>query len=231
VTATVLAALLITLGGRGGPAPERGGGEHTGAADEPGAAPTRVPGVGDRLQRRVPAASRQVVAVYGDGRNSADATVVLYAKRGSGWERGPRLARARRQEGLDHRPPRGRQTQPRRRVHAQRRRGRAARPRNSAAVHPIRRHGGPRWWPRSYWHDFGHVIAIDHNRVEGTPPNNRTRPRGYGEGGGIWLHMDHGSGTSVCVSVSTSAKRFLLRTLDPDPRPVVVTGDRADLRD
>ncbi|MEU0030962.1 hypothetical protein [Streptomyces sp. NPDC006335] len=54
----------------------------------------------------------------------------------------------------------------------------------------------PRRQPRSYWHDFDHVIAIDHNRVEGTAPNDRTRPRGHGEGGGIWLHMDHGSGTT-----------------------------------
>jgi len=43
---------------------------------------TAVPDVGPDLQRRIPAASRQVVAVYGDGRNSPDATAVLYIKQG-----------------------------------------------------------------------------------------------------------------------------------------------------
>jgi L,D-peptidoglycan transpeptidase YkuD (ErfK/YbiS/YcfS/YnhG family) len=41
--------------------------------------------------------------------------------------------------------------------------------------------------------------------------------------------MDHGSGTSACVSLPERAMRYLLRTLDPRQRPVVVMGDRADL--
>ena len=77
--------------------------------------------------------------------------------------------------------------------------------------------------------DFDYVIAIDYNRVKGTPPNDPTRPGGVEKGGSIWLHMDHGSGTSACVSLSQSAMEYLLRTLDPEQRPVVVMGDRADL--
>ena len=72
-------------------------------------------------------------------------------------------------------------------------------------------------------------IAIDYNRVTGTPPNDPTRPRGQKKGGSIWLHMDHGSGTSACVSLPKSAMRHLLRTLDPKQHPVVVMGDRARL--
>jgi L,D-peptidoglycan transpeptidase YkuD (ErfK/YbiS/YcfS/YnhG family) len=42
--------------------------------------------------------------------------------------------------------------------------------------------------------------------------------------------MDHGSGTSACVSLPKPAMEYLLRTLDPDRHPVVVMGDRAHLK-
>jgi hypothetical protein len=42
--------------------------------------------------------------------------------------------------------------------------------------------------------------------------------------------MDHGSGTSACVSLSESGMEYLLRTLDPDLHPVVVMGDKAHLK-
>ncbi|MEU9166260.1 hypothetical protein AB0D34_00350 [Streptomyces sp. NPDC048420] len=234
VTTTVLGALLIPLGGCGGPGPSDSGRTPTGApvkADRREAENTRIPDVGDRLQRRIPAASRQVVAVYGDGKNSSDATVVLYTRRGSGWDRvrswpahnGKKGWTTDHHEG-DQRSPVGVFTlsdaggvlsdpdpDP----------GAGLPYTRSAAI------AAPRWWPRSYWHDFDYVIAIDYNRVKGTPPNNQTRPGGYARGGGIWLHMDHGSGTSACVSVSRAAMRYLLRTLDPDRHPVVVMGDRA----
>ncbi len=238
MTTTAVAASLLLLGGCGGPGrPAQTGATPTSATPVPrteaGDAsvdrPTRIPGVGDRLQKRIPVNSRQVVAVYGDGRNSADATVVLYARHGSGWDRvrgwpahnGKKGWTTDHHEG-DRRSPVGVFTlsdaggvlpDPGARLPYTR----------SAAI------AAPRWWPRSYWHDFDYVIAVDYNRVEGTPPNNQTRPEGYAKGGGIWLHMDHGSGTSACVSVSRSAMRYLLRTLDPDRHPVVVMGDRADL--
>lgn len=236
-TAAAAGALLLLLGGCGGPSPAHNGTAPTSttpvprteAGDDSVDRPTRIPGVGDRLQKRIPADSRQVVAVYGDGRNSADATVVLYARHGSGWDRvrdwpahnGKKGWTTDHHEG-DRRSPVGVFTlsdaggvlpDPGARLPYTR----------SAAI------AAPRWWPRSYWHDFDYVIAVDYNRVEGTPPNNQTRPEGYDKGGGIWLHMDHGSGTSACISVSRSAMAYLLRTLDPDRHPVVVMGDRADL--
>lgn len=87
----------------------------------------------------------------------------------------------------------------------------------------------PAGWDQAHQHDFDHVIAIDYNRLPGTPPRDTGRPWGRDKGGGIWLHMDHGSGTSACVSVSRQAMEFLLRTLDPASDPVVVMGDRAEL--
>jgi L,D-peptidoglycan transpeptidase YkuD (ErfK/YbiS/YcfS/YnhG family) len=199
------------------------------AVPETSAAPTRVPHVGDRLQRRIPTDSRQVLAVYGDGKDAPGSTVVLYTKRGSAWDRtrgwpahnGKKGWTTDHHEG-DKRSPVGVFTltdaggvlkDPGSRLPYTR----------SAAF------AAPRWWAKSHWHDFDYVIAIDYNRVKGTPPNDPTRPEGTAKGGGIWLHMDHGSGTSACVSLSRAAMEYLLRTLDPDQHPVVVMGDRADL--
>ncbi|MEU3613570.1 L,D-transpeptidase family protein [Streptomyces sp. NPDC006872] len=232
-TCGVLLAALAACGGAGG---ERGRDGTTGAGSEGGrsspraAAATRVPGVGDRLQRRIPAASRQVLAVYGDGKDSADATVVLYAKRGATWDRvrgwrghnGKKGWTAEHHTG-DNRSPVGVFTL----TDAG---GVLADPGTRLPYTRSADLAAPRWWARSHWHDFDYVIAIDYNRVRGTPPDDPTRPEGEEKGGGIWLHMDHGSGTSACISLSRTAMEYLLRTLDPDRRPVVVMGDRAALK-
>ncbi|MFG1668280.1 hypothetical protein [Streptomyces sp. Y7] len=219
------------------------GGARDGARDSAGAGvgkpapgrsaatdPTRVPGVGDHWQRRIPAGSRQVVAVYGEAADSADSTVVLYTKHGRNWERvrawpahnGKKGWTTDHHEG-DNRSPVGVFTlsdaggvlkDPGTRLPYTR----------SAAF------AAPHWWAKSYWHDFDYVIAIDYNRVKGTPPNDPARPQGDERGGSIWLHMDHGSGTSACVSLSESGMELLLRTLDPELRPVVVMGDKARLK-
>ncbi|MDX2705720.1 hypothetical protein PV350_23075, partial [Streptomyces sp. PA03-6a] len=62
-----------------------------------------------------------------------------------------------------------------------------------------------------------------------TSPLDPTRPQGQSKGGSIWLHMDHGSGTSACVSQSKADMEYLLRTLDPALHPVVVMGDKEHL--
>ncbi|UXY19957.1 hypothetical protein N8I84_15420 [Streptomyces cynarae] len=190
---------------------------------------TRIPGIGDRLWQRVPADSRQVVAVYGADRNSPDSTVALFTKHGSTWKQERSWAAHNGRKGWTTDHHEGDQRSP-------------------VGVFTLSDAGGvlddpgaelpytesasfqaPRTWSKSYWHDFDYVIAIDYNRVRGTPPDDPTRPLGQSKGGDIWLHMDHGSGTSACVSVSESAMRYLLRTLDPKQHPVVVMGDRAEL--
>ncbi|MFI0808716.1 L,D-transpeptidase family protein [Streptomyces echinatus] len=197
----------------------------------PTADPTRVPGVGDRLNRRVPAGSRQVVAVYGEGRDSAASRVVLYTRRGGRWHpegswpahNGRHGWTTHHHEG-DGRSPVGVFTltdaggvlaDPGTRLPYDR---------------DERAYAPPAGWDEAHRHDFDYVIAIDYNRLRGAPPSDATRPWGAARGGGIWLHMDHGSGTSACVSVSKDAMRLLLRTLDPAHDPVVVMGDRATLR-
>nr|WP_171395717.1 L,D-transpeptidase family protein [Streptomyces asoensis] len=228
--------LLAALSACGGAAVQHGSDGTSGAGGgrggtSPGAAATTgVPGVGDRLRRRIPAVSRQVVAVYGDGKDSADATVVLYARRGPVWERvrswqghnGKKGWTAEHHAG-DNRSPVGVFTL----TDAG---GVLADPGTRLPYTRSASFAAPRWWARSHWHDFDYVIAIDYNRVKGAPPDDPTRPEGEEKGGGIWLHMDHGSGTSACVSLSRAAMEYLLRTLDPDRHPVVVMGDRDALK-
>ncbi|MFF7976255.1 L,D-transpeptidase family protein [Streptomyces sp. NPDC007905] len=225
---TFLAALSACGGagrGTGGPQPGGQAGHSRGGSR----GPHGIPGVGARLQGRIPSDSGQVVAVYGDGKDSADSTVVLYAKHGAAWQRIRSWTAHNGKKGwtTDH--------------HSGDRR-------SPVGVFTLTDAGGvlkdpgaglpytqdasfaaPPWWAKSHWHDFDYVIAIDYNRVKGTPPNDPTRPEGEDKGGSIWLHMDHGSGTSGCVSMSKPAMEYLLRRLDPDQHPVVVMGDKADL--
>ncbi|MEU3840137.1 L,D-transpeptidase family protein [Streptomyces sp. NPDC028635] len=229
-TAAVCALALGVLTACGGQGSGGGHDARSGApAARPSADPTRVPGVGDRLWRRIPAESRQVVAVYGDGKDAPGATVVLYDRRGSVWERvrswpahnGKRGWTLDHHEG-DNRTPVG--------VFTLSDAG-GVLPDPGAKL-PYSRSASfaaPHTWGKSAWHDFDYVIAIDYNRVKGTSPNDPTRPQGEKKGGSIWLHMDHGSGTSACVTLSQAAMEYLLRTIDPALHPVVVMGDKADL--
>ncbi|MEU6812668.1 L,D-transpeptidase family protein [Streptomyces sp. NPDC046831] len=192
--------------------------------------PPRVPGVGARLWQRVPADTRQVVAVYGESEDSPDSTLVLYEKRGSQWELTAGWPAHNGKQGwtTDHR---------------------MGDERSPVGVFTLSDAGGvlpdpgtrfpylqdeqaftsPYYWDESHWHDFDYVIAIDYNRRRGVPPDDPTRPQGEAKGGGIWLHLDHGNGTLGCVSVPKEAMERLLRTLDPKQNPVVVMGDKANL--
>ncbi|MFJ9817494.1 L,D-transpeptidase family protein [Streptomyces sp. NPDC101151] len=217
--------------------------DHTAERKVPGGAPgaasaspgeavgTRLPGVGDRMWRQVPASTRQVVVVYGDRGDSPDSLTVLYEKQGSTWERTAGWPAHNGRSGwtTDHRMDDER---------------------TPVGVFTLTDAGGTLEDPGSrleYWHDdnayasmlnpeeahvhdFDYVIAIDYNRLKGAPPFDWSRPDGVEKGGGIWLHMDHGDGTSACVTVPETGMKTLLRTLDPAKRPVVVMGDRERLK-
>ncbi|MFD9098851.1 hypothetical protein [Streptomyces collinus] len=203
-------------------------GARGGASARPGqGVGTRLPGVGDRMWGQVPADTGQVVVVYGEGRDSADSLVVLYQKRGSTWHRTDSWSGHNGKQGWttdhhiddEHSP---------------------------VGVFTLTDAGGSLADPGSrlrYWyddnayatmlnpepahaHDFDYVIAIDYNRLRDAPPFDWSRPDGVERGGGIWLHMDHGDGTSACVTVPESGMKTLLHTLDPAQHPVVVMGDR-----
>ncbi|KOT86882.1 lipoprotein [Streptomyces sp. NRRL F-5755] len=226
--AAVGLALLAGCGTGGGTADDEGKGNDRRKA-EAAAYSKDLPGVGAQLRARIPAETRQVVAVYGKGADSPDATLVLYTKTAKGWHRTADWPAHNGRKGwtTDHheddlRSPVG--------VYSLTDAGGvlpdpgAKLPyTHSAAFTP------PPYWEKKTRHDFDHVIAVDYNRVKGTSPLDPTRPQGQKKGGGIWLHLDHGSGTSGCVSISKAGLVTLLRTLDPRQRPVVVMGDRAHL--
>ncbi|QHC33247.1 hypothetical protein QHG49_30405 [Streptomyces sp. WP-1] len=235
----VALACGVLLAGTAACAGEGGHWSHAGAPGRndpvasgslnPEAAP-RLPGVGSRMSKRVPAGSRQAVVVYGDDHDSAESTVVLYERQGTAWKlRGTWPAHNGREGWTtdhhldDERSPIG--------------------------AFSLTDAGGSLQDPGSrlpYWyddnayaamteegdehaHDFDYVIAIDYNRLKGVAPFDWSRPEGVEKGGGIWLHLDHGDGTSACVTVPESGMKTLLRTLNPRLHPVVVMGDRDHL--
>ncbi|QKV96880.1 L,D-transpeptidase family protein [Streptomyces sp. NA02950] len=232
-TAAAAAAALLLLTACGGGGDSGGDKDGEGKQAQRGAAsasdPTRIPKVGDALQSRIPSQARQVVAVYGKGVNSADSTVVLYTKQGKSWERtrswaahnGKRGWTTSHHEG-DKRSPVGVYT-------LSDAGGVLPDPGARLPYSASNSFAAPHYWPKSHWTDFNYVIAIDYNRVKGASPLDPTRPEGQRKGGSIWLHMDHGSGTSGCVSLSKSGMEYLLKNLDPKQHPVVVMGDGAHL--
>ncbi|MEU6403330.1 L,D-transpeptidase family protein [Streptomyces sp. NPDC046985] len=236
--AAACGSLLIAMAACGGPqtgVPLRdvpGPGGPTGALlPRSIAEPAHVPGVGERLWQNVPASARQVVAVYGDGDDSPDSTLVLYEKHGSQWQQAGSWAAHNGKRGWttdhhegDERSPVG--------VFSLSDAGGYLE--NPGALLPYTQDEDAFVTPYSgddaHLHDFDYVIAVNYNRVPGTRPDDKSRPQGQSKGGGIWLHLDHGDGTLGCVSVPESAMEYLLRTLNPKSKPVVVMGDRADLK-
>ncbi|MGW0711947.1 hypothetical protein ACWD4G_39350 [Streptomyces sp. NPDC002643] len=207
-----------------------GSGGGTERAEAQTVDPTRIPDVGDRLQKQIPAASRQVVAVYGEGKDDADSTIVLYTKSGSTWKktRGWQGHNGKKGWTTDHHE--GDKRSPVGVFTLSDAGGVLADPGAKLPYSRSAAFQAPHYWAKSHWHDFDYVIAIDYNRVKGTSPIDPTRPEGQSKGGSIWLHMDHGSGTSACVSLSKSGMEYLLRTLDPAKHPVIVMGDKAELK-
>ncbi|MEV7028899.1 L,D-transpeptidase family protein [Streptomyces sp. NPDC093272] len=250
VTAVSFTAALMALGGCG--RPEDGDGAKNGVPPEPGRTatasgaaagrtgrpepavpvgdPAALPGVGGRLRAAIPADSRQALVVYGEGQDSADATVVLYGLEDDGWRPLGSWSAHNGRNGwtTDHHAGDGRSPvgvftvtdaggvlpDPGARL---------------AYTHDRAAYVPPSYWSPAYQHDFDYVIAIDYNRLRGAPPHDATRPWGAGRGGKIWLHLDHGSGTSACIGLPREAMRSLLRTFDPARDPVVVMGDRVNL--
>ncbi|MEU6089985.1 L,D-transpeptidase family protein [Streptomyces sp. NPDC047085] len=215
----------------GVPAPQGRAVHSPGAPEDPSVDPTRIPGLGDRLYQRIPAGSSQVLVVYGEGRNSARSTVVLYTRHGVEWHqtRSWHAHNGRNGWTTDHwmddeRSPVG--------VFTLSDAG-GVLPDPGTRLpydHDEGAYAPPDGWDGTHQHDFDYVIAIDYNRVKGTHPHDTTRPEGVEKGGGIWLHLDHGGGTSGCISLPKQAMRYLLRTLDPARHPVAVMGNVAELR-
>lgn len=238
VAAAAAGLLVTTLAACGADSKDSGHGAGAAAGGEAGTSHgdkarttdlKRIPEVGDRYQKQIPDNAGQVVAVYGAGKDSADSTIALFTRTGDTWKKerswsghnGKRGWTTDHHEG-DKRSPVGVFT-------LSDAGGVLADPGAKLPYTQTASLQAPHYWAKSHWHDFDYVVAIDYNRVKGTSPSDPTRPEGQTKGGSIWLHMDHGSGTSACVSQSKSDMEYLLRTLDPAQHPVVVMGDKAEL--
>ncbi|WP_326686020.1 MULTISPECIES: L,D-transpeptidase family protein [unclassified Streptomyces] len=225
---TALAVVLSGCGADGGGSGGSGGAKPSAKAERV-QDPTKIPGVGDKYQSKIPAKSDQVVAVEGRGKDSADAKVRLYSRQGKKWSQERSWPAHNGKKGWTPSHRQGDKRSPVGVFTLSDAGGVLSDPgaklpyAHTAAFTP------PTYWPKKTRHDFDHVIAIDYNRVKGTSPLDPARPQGQAKGGSIWLHMDHGSGTSGCVSLSKSGMSTLLRTLDPAKHPVVVMGDKASL--
>ncbi|MBO1332338.1 L,D-transpeptidase family protein [Streptomyces sp. VRA16 Mangrove soil] len=242
VTAAACGVLLTTVaacGADGGDGGKPTSASH-GAADDARSDEARsvdlktIPDVGDRYQQQIPANARQVVAVYGDGKDSADSTIALYTRSGTGsdatWKKERSWSGHNGKKGWTTDHHEGDKRSPVGVFTLSDAGGVLADPGAKLPYTQTASIQAPHYWAKSHWHDFDYVIAIDYNRVKGTAPNDPTRPQGQSKGGSIWLHMDHGSGTSACVSQSKTDMEYLLKTLDPKQHPVVVMGDKADLK-
>lgn len=237
VAATALGALLVTgcggTGGTSGPPAAQDPSSSGHAAGQPAGSATAdgrtLPGVGPAMSAKVPASARQAIVVYGAGPTTSKSSVELFTKVDGRWQSGPEWPShnaihgwtLQHQEG-DLKTPIGVFT-----LHDAG--GLLADPGSKLPYHQSSAFTASPSWPESYQHDLDYVIAIDYNRVVGASPADPTRPQGESKGGDIWLHLDHGVGTSACVTVSKDAMRYLLRTLDPAAHPVIVMGDKAHL--
>jgi L,D-peptidoglycan transpeptidase YkuD (ErfK/YbiS/YcfS/YnhG family) len=74
---------------------------------------------------------------------------------------------------------------------------------------------------------FDYVIAIDFNRVPGTPVSSQVEPGGPTPGGGIWVHVSNAVATEGCVTVSRADVVAILRWLDPADHPMIAMGPLA----
>lgn len=87
----------------------------------------------------------------------------------------------------------------------------------------------PPWMGHSLAGAFDYVVAIDYNRVPGTPPSSKVYPMGIERGGGIWFHVDHVSPTHGCISLPREEMKALLLWLDPAQHPITIMGPAATL--
>jgi L,D-peptidoglycan transpeptidase YkuD (ErfK/YbiS/YcfS/YnhG family) len=177
------------------------------------------------LAGKVPAGSGQAVIVRAPSMSSTTNTVSLWTRTAAGWRQTGSLMPG-------HNGDRG--------WSAHRTSGDLKTP---TGVYTLTAAGGrlpnpgtrePYEHSASYFHTAGHflghntfgvfdyVVAIDFNRVAGSPVSNATEPEGEGPGGGIWLHVDNGAPTLACVTVPEQNMVTILRWLNPSQHPVIV---------
>lgn len=223
--------------GSAGEGTDESGSDESGSngADSPDedstASPGAIPGIGPETMAEVPDDTRQIVVSTTEDADDTDAATTLYERTDDAW------TEVRSFDG--HNGDNG--------WLRDRREGDATSP---IGVFPLSDAGGYLDDPGSllpytqdtalrsgaastygddYAEVFDYVIAIDYNRVAGTPPTDDERPMGWDAGGKIWLHVDHDSPTRGCITVEKADMEYLLRTIDPELNPHIIMGPADDI--
>ncbi|WP_245594269.1 L,D-transpeptidase family protein [Actinospica robiniae] len=201
----------------------------------PGTGTTQVdaalPNLGPATLAKIPANSREVVEVVGDGPNSPDSTLVLYQLTADGWQAGPQWAAHNALHGWTAHKQQGDLRSPIGVFGLTDAGGRDADPGSKLPYYRSANFviGGRGFEGEPLAGSFDYVIAINYNRKAGASPLDDTYPLGWEKGTGVWIHVDHGGPTHGCVSIPRADIITLLGLLDPAQHPVVVMGDAADL--
>jgi L,D-peptidoglycan transpeptidase YkuD (ErfK/YbiS/YcfS/YnhG family) len=177
------------------------------------------------LAHNVPASAGQVVIVTAPSMSSTTNTVSLWTRTASGWQQtGSLMAGHNGEKGWSSRRTSGDLKTPTGTYTLTAAGGSKPNPgtrepyeHNTTYFHT---HG--RFLGHSTDSVFDYVVAIDFNRVAGSPVSSSAQPKGPGPGGGIWLHVDNGAATLACVTVSEANLVTILRWLDPGQHPVIV---------
>ncbi|MEV0368346.1 L,D-transpeptidase family protein [Streptomyces sp. NPDC050636] len=197
----------------------------------PNAAPTArpIPNLSEAVRKQIPADSRQVLVVTGEGPDSYDSRVVLYtrAEGSRSWHPGPTWAAHNAAHGWTRKHYYGDLRSPEGVFTLTDAGGLLPAPKGTKLPYNrsdsfVANGTGVEGEPLAGAFDY--VIAINYNRVPGTSPLDQQRPQGDARGGGVWLHVDHDGPTQGCVSLKPEVMKELLRTLDPDQHPVIVMG-------
>ncbi|MFJ9328227.1 MULTISPECIES: L,D-transpeptidase family protein [unclassified Streptomyces] len=226
----------VAAPGQGAPGPESDTASVLRASPsaEPTPSPAEIPGLGPQTRAEIPEEARQAFVVTGEDEDANRSSAVLYSREdpAEGWVAvaGPWDAHNGMAGWTDHhvagdlRSPKG--------VYSLTDAG--GRLPDPGALLPYDEQprfavDGEGFFGEPLEGSFDYVVAINYNRVEGVTPLDRDRPLGPERGGGIWIHVDHGGPTQGCVSVPQERMEELLRTLDPELKPVIVMGDADSL--
>ncbi|MBX6390673.1 MAG: hypothetical protein IRZ08_17040 [Frankia sp.] len=193
-----------------------------------------LPGVGAWAMSLLPPTTRQVVLVQSDGRDSTDNVITLWERADPGGEWfqvGEPISGRNGARGwtLTHRE--GDQRSPVGVFGLTAAGGRLANPGSLLPYEhrPDFYQSGSGDPADPFSHAFDYVIAIDYNRVPGTPPSDEVRPFGPAAGGDIWLHVDHHTPTRGCVALPADQIVPLLRWLNPAATPMIIMGNTQTL--
>ncbi|WP_018638144.1 L,D-transpeptidase family protein [Parafrankia elaeagni] len=192
-----------------------------------------IPGVGDLMMSRIPAATRQVIVVTGADASATVNRVVRWQRAAADapWTAvGAEIAGRNGANGWTHAHVEGDRSSPVGVFSLTAAGGRHPDP-GTALPYEFR----PSFYQAgSHAGDpmaeaFNYVVAIDYNRLPGHPPSDPTRPLGAGAGGDIWLHVDHNTPTRGCISLPQASMEAVLHWLTPSSQPMIIMGDRASI--